>query len=200
MKGIIVGGLTTNEFAMACQTDSHLSEEILSELIQNGIGRMENGTIHFEKSDRLKTALLAINRGAAIDEASQHLKWDDFESLAAEILEKRDFETSHNIILTKPRMQIDVVGIKFNVAVLIDCKHWKKMNHSSIENAVKKQIQRVKHFMSKEKVEYAIPAIVTLYQNRIKFIDKVPIIPIYQLDSFCDELYGNMDNLHSSIV
>ena len=94
-------------------------------------------------------------------------------------------------------MQIDVVGIKSETALLIDCKHWQKMNQSSLQSAVKKQIERTRQFLSKEKVQAAIPAIVTLYEYNIKFINGVPIIPIYQLDAFCDEFYGNLDEFYS---
>jgi len=40
-----------------------------------------------------------------------------------------------------------------------------------------------------------VPAIVTLYQEEISFIDNVPIIPILQFSSFLDEFYGNLDDL-----
>jgi hypothetical protein len=197
MPGIIPGGISVKDFGMATQTSEEMSAEILKIYMQNGIGEYENNLVYFGKNDRLKASLLAISMGMPVDEVSRMLGWQDFESLAAEILEKRDFETSCNFILTKPRMQIDVVGIKSEIAILIDCKHWSKMSQSSLELAVKKQIQRTRHFVSKEKVQAAIPAIVTLYQHEVKFIDRVPIIPIYQLDSFCDEFYGNLEEIHS---
>ena len=40
-----------------------------------------------------------------------------------------------------------------------------------------------------------VPAIVTLFQEELNFIDKVPIIPIIQFSSFVDEFYGNLDDL-----
>jgi len=94
-------------------------------------------------------------------------------------------------------MQIDVVGIKSGTAILIDCKHWKKMSQSSLENVVKKQIERTRQFLVKEKVQAAVPAIVTLYQQDVKFIDSTPIVPIYQLDTFCEEFYWNLDEFYS---
>ena len=93
-------------------------------------------------------------------------------------------------------MEIDVVGIKSDVAILIDCKHWKRSSQAALEKAVKKQIERTKQYLVKEKIRAALPAIVTLYQEQIKFIDKVPIIPIFQLGSFCEEFYGNLDEMN----
>ncbi|MDH2907725.1 MAG: restriction endonuclease [Candidatus Nitrosotalea sp.] len=193
IPGIIPGGLSVKDFSMATQTSEDLAKEILDNLMQNGIGRFEDGQIQFEDSDKLKTSVIAISMGAPIDEISRMLEWQDFESLAAEVLEKRDFDTTKNIIMKNPRIQIDVVGIKSEIAILIDCKHWNNMTQSALSEAVKKQIIRTKQFISKHKVRGAIPAIVTLYQHSVQFIDKVPIIPIHQLDSFCDEFYGNLE-------
>jgi Holliday junction resolvase len=197
IKGIIPGGISVKDFAMATGTSEDLAVEILDNFMQNGIGTHEDNIIHFEENDRLKTGILAINMGAPIDEVSSLLEWQDFESLTAEILENRDFETMRNVMLTNPRMQIDVIGIKSGIAILIDCKHWNKMSQSALEKAVKKQIERTKHFLSKEKIQAAVPAIVTLYQHETRFIERVPVIPIYQLDAFCDEFYGNLEELHS---
>lgn len=197
IQGIIPGGLSVKDFSMAIQTSEDLAREILDNFMQNGIGRYEEEQVYFEESDKLKTSILAISMGAAIDEVSRLLKWQDFESLAAEILEKRNFDTTKNVILTKPRMQIDVVGIKSDVAILVDCKHWKNMTQSALQSAVTKQIERTKQYLAKEDVRAAIPAIVTLYQHDLQFIDRVPIIPIHQLDSFCDEFYGNLEKLQS---
>lgn len=193
IQGIIPGGISVTDFSMATQTNEDTAVKILDNLMQNGIGTYENSLIQFEEQDRLKTSILAITMGAPIDEVSRFLKWQDFESLTAEILENRDFETARNVIFTKPRMQIDVIGIKSGVAVLIDCKHWNRMSQSALEQAVKKQIERTKLFVSKEKVQVAIPAIVTLYQHETRFVERVPIIPIHQLDAFCEEFYGNID-------
>lgn len=197
IQGIIPGGISVKDFAMATQTSEDVASKILDNFMQNGIGTYETSLIHFEESDRLKTSILAISMGAPIEEVSRLLEWQDFESLTAEILEKQDFETTCNVILTKPRMQIDVVGIKSGIAILIDCKHWRMMNQSALEVAVKKQIDRTRHFVSKEKIQAAIPVIVTLHQHETKFIERVPIVPIHQLDAFCEEFYGNIGELHA---
>jgi len=189
--------MSVKDFAVVTKTDENTARMILDNFLQNGIGRYEDHQIFFDENDRLKTCLLAIRMGAPIDEVSRSLDWKDFESLAAEILEASEFETTRNLILTKPRMQIDVVGVKSDVAILIDCKHWKRASHSSLEKAVKKQIERTKRFLKTENVKIAIPAIVTLYQEELMFIDKVPVIPIFQLSSFCEEFYGNLDDLNT---
>ena len=196
INGIIPGGLSIKDFSVVTKIDEETTKMLLDNFLQNGIGTYEDQQIFFDENDRLKTCLLAIQMGAPIDEISRLLDWKGFESLAAEILDASDFETTRNLVLTKPRMQIDVVGVKSGVAILIDCKHWKRSSQSALENAVKKQIERTKRFLKTENVKAAIPAIVTLHQE-VRFIDKVPIIPIFQLSSFCEEFYGNLDDLNT---
>jgi len=147
--------------------------------------------------NKLKTALSAIKSGAPIEEASRDVDWKDFEGLVAEILESKNFEVIRNFRMKKPTMEIDVVGIHLGVAVLIDCKHWKRMTNSALEKIVLKQIDRVKHYVANIDEVVAAPVIVTLYQEETKFVSKVPIVPIIQFSSFIDEFYGNLEEIRT---
>jgi len=147
--------------------------------------------------NKLKTALSAIKSGAPIEEASRDVDWKDFEGLVAEILESKNFEVIRNFRMRKPTMEIDVVGIHLGVAVLIDCKHWKRMTNSALEKIVLKQIDRVKHYVANTDEVVAAPVIVTLYQEETKFVSKVPIVPIIQFSSFIDEFYGNLEEIRT---
>ena len=147
--------------------------------------------------NKLKTALSAIKSGVPIEEASRDVDWKDFEGLVAEILESKNFEVIRNFRMRKPTMEIDVVGIHLGVAVLIDCKHWKRMTNSALEKIVLKQIDRVKHYVANTDEVVAAPVIVTLYQEETKFVSKVPIVPIIQFSSFIDEFYGNLEEIRT---
>ena len=147
--------------------------------------------------NKLKTALSAIKSGAPIEEASRDVDWKDFEGLVAEILESKNFEVIRNFRMRKPTMEIDVVGMHLGVAVLIDCKHWKRMTNSALEKIVLKQIDRVKNYVANTDEVVAAPVIVTLYQEETKFVSKVPIVPIIQFSSFIDEFYGNLEEIRT---
>jgi len=147
--------------------------------------------------NKLKIALSAIKSGSPIEEASRDVDWKDFEGLVAEILESKNFEVIRNFRMRKPTMEIDVVGIHLGVAVLIDCKHWKRMTNSALEKIVLKQIDRVKHYVANTNEVVAAPVIVTLYQEETKFVSKVPIVPIIQFSSFIDEFYGNLEEIRT---
>jgi len=92
-------------------------------------------------------------------------------------------------------MEIDVVGTKLGIVILIDCKHWKKQSTMGLQRAVLKQIERTKHYITQADGAIAVPAIVTLYQDKVDFISRVPIVPIFQFSSFVDEFYGNLDEI-----
>ena len=147
--------------------------------------------------NKLKTALLAVKIGVPIEEASRSVDWKDFEGLVAEILESKNFEVVRNFRMKKPTMEIDVVGIRLGTALLIDCKHWKRMSNSALEKIVLRQTDRVKHYVTTTNEVVAAPVIVTLYQEETRFINKVPIVPIMQFSSFIDEFYGNLEEIRT---
>ncbi|MDC0052304.1 hypothetical protein OAJ34_00690 [Candidatus Nitrosopelagicus sp.] len=197
INGILEGGVSVTDFSIVTELDEISAKELLYTLVQNGIGTWNNDLVDFDiPNDRLQTALFAIKLGADVESVSEYLTWQDFESITGLILEKKDFDVTKNLILTKPRMEIDVVGTKMDIALLIDCKHWKNMSKSALNEIVKKQVERVKRYVADENMS-ALPVIVTLHQEEIQFIENVPIVPIMKLSSFLDEFVGNLDSLAS---
>lgn len=195
LSGIIPGGISIQDFSAITKTNNEESKKILENFFKNGIGKKNDNAYYFEDGDKLRTAILLIEQGYPLDEIAIALDWRDFEGLTGEILESKNFGIIKNLILTKPRMEIDVIGIRLGIALLIDCKHWKKYSTSALSEAVRKQVERTKHYISKTSGAIAVPVIVTLYQDKIDFIDRVPIVPIFQFSSFVDEFYGNLEEL-----
>jgi len=195
LRGIIPGGISVEDFSAVTELNSIDSKTILDEFIKNDIGSKQDDSYYFEVSDKLKIAVALLEKGFPINEISIALDWRDFEGLTAEILSAKNFAVIKNLILTKPRMEIDVIGIRLGIAILIDCKHWKRYSTSSLTNAVKKQIERTKKYVEKTQGAIAVPVIVTLYQDKVNFIENVPIVPIFQFSSFIDEFYGNIDQM-----
>jgi hypothetical protein len=197
LKGIIEGGISVKDFSAVTKISDAESKIILDEFIKNDVGTKENNSYLFEEGDKLKIAISLLEKGYPIDEISVALEWRDFEGLTGEILAEKNFAVMKNMMLTKPRMEIDVVGIRLGIAILIDCKHWKRYSSSALSTAVKKQIERTKQYVAKTPGAIAVPVIVTLYQDKINFIDNVPIVPIFQFASFVDEFYGNIDQMNT---
>ena len=195
LHGIIVGGVSAADFNAVTGINIVDSETILRDLAQSGIGTRQNNMYHFQDGDKLQIATLLLENGSPIDEIAAVLNWRDFEGLTGKIMSSKNFAVIKNMMLTKPRMEIDVVGIRMGIAVLIDCKHWKRYSPSSLSSAVKKQIRRTVQYVAKTQGAMAVPVIVTLYQDKINFIENVPIVPILQFSSFIDEFYGNLDQV-----
>jgi len=195
LQAIIPGGISVEDFSAVTKMNSSESKTVLDEFIKNNIGTKQDNSYYFEDGDKLKIAVALLENGSPIDEISIELNWRDFEGLTAEILSEKNFAVLKNFMLTKPRMEIDVVGIRLGIAILIDCKHWKRYSTSALSTAVKKQIERTKQYVAKTPGSVAVPVIVTLYQDKIDFIDNVPIVPIFQFASFIDEFYGNVDQM-----
>ena len=197
LPGIITGGVSVQDFSAVTKINLEDSKEILDWFVANDIGVMQDSSYYFENGDRLKIAINLLEKGFPISEISTELDWKDFEGLTAQILSLKNFAVIKNMILTKPRMEIDVIGIRLGIAILIDCKHWKRYSTSSLTNVVKKQVQRTKRYVSITRGSVAVPVIVTLYQDKIDFIDNVPIVPIFRFSSFIDEFYGNIDQMQT---
>ncbi|MBS1268064.1 MAG: hypothetical protein MAG458_00782 [Nitrosopumilus sp.] len=195
LPGIIPGGVSVTDFCAVTKMNSIDSKSVLDEFVKNNIGLIRDGLYYFETGDKLKIAISLLESGSPIDEISLVLDWRDFEGLTAEILTSKNFAVIKNMILTKPRMEIDVVGIRLGIAILIDCKHWKRYAPSSLTTAVKKQIERTKKYVEKTQGSIAVPVIVTLFQDKVNFIENVPIVPIFQFSSFIDEFYGNIEQM-----
>ena len=142
---------------------------------------------------KLRTALSDIQEGAPIDEVANNIHWKDFEGLVAEILVSKHFEVLRNFRMKKPTMEIDVVGKRLDVIMLIDCKHWKRMSYSNLKIIVNKQIKRAEQYIQNKKNMTVVPIIVTLYKEETSFVNGTPIVPIFQFSSFIDEFYGNLE-------
>ena len=166
-----------------------VANQVLHYMRRRGVGYISKGKIAFFPCDRLKTAIMAMQMGCDIERASTSLTWKDFEALTVEILHRFGYTTQTNVRLTKPRCEIDVIGIRSTCAIVVDCKHWKRSNVSSVSSCAKKQLKRTQLLLEKQThtITSAIPILVTLHYERVSFINKVPIIPINMLNSFLSE-------------
>ena len=197
ISAIIPGHISDLDFSILSKIDRISSKELLDIFAHNGIGELDNNSVNFHPSDKIRGAIFALENGVPIEDISELLNWKDFENISkSESYWKMEFDDREKpVILTKPRMEIDVIGTKLNIVILIDCKHWKRMSNSALNEIVKKQVNRVKRYANEISDTMTVPVIVTLHQEQISFINKVPIVPIMQLSSFLDELYGNLDQI-----
>ena len=99
----------------------------------------------------------------------------------------------HNYVVYKnyriknPTRQIDVVGIRLQNALVVDCKHWKRNSYTEMVGAVNKQKERGSMFMEKNEsfgIEYSYPIIITFLPYEFRYVNQVPIVSINSFNSF----------------
>ena len=190
---------TAEEFRIRAGIRSKpIAENVLDFLNNNGIGTSSGSKILFSNADRLKIAILAIKMGCDIEQISKKLTWKDFEALTSKILRLSGYKTAIHVTFLKPRMEIDVVGLKSQFAITVDCKHWNHGSISVLSFCTKRQIERTKILLIKRSnISSALPIIVTLHSTKLRFINGTPIVPITEFISFLD---GVEDNLSQAYV
>jgi hypothetical protein len=188
---------TVDEFHSASGIASRsVAKGVLDFVLARDIGNASRGGIAFCGRDRLQVAALALQAGADIELVSQHLSWKDFESLASEVLRSLGYATKTNVRLTKPRMEIDVLGVDAGFALAVDCKHWKRSNLSSISKFCAKQAARTQELVKRDlSISIGVPAIMTLHAERLRFVGGIPVVPVLQFRSFAMDVKGLLDDM-----
>jgi hypothetical protein len=169
---------------------------VLDFLQSNGIGSISKKEITFASTDRLRVAALALQMGSDVEQLSKYLSWKDFEKLASQVLISLGYQTKTNFIFKKPRMEIDVIGVNSGFAIVVDCKHWRRSNLSSISNYSYKQVRRTERLIEQdERILQAIPAILTLHSESVRFVNGVPVVPIFQFRAFVLDVKGFLSEI-----
>jgi hypothetical protein len=191
--------VTLREFQQACGiTSNSVAESALSYLQDNKIGYVSKNAIKFSVSHKISAALLALRIGGDIEQVSTCLSWKDFEKLASELLTFFGYRTRTNVRLSKPRMEVDVVGTDLDGFTLaVDCKHWKRNNLTSISFFCEKQAARAKRLMEYDKsIFHVVPVVLTLHPDSVRFIHGVPLVPIIKFRSFLIDVKGFLPKMY----
>ncbi|MER3448106.1 MAG: hypothetical protein C4291_15350 [Candidatus Dadabacteria bacterium] len=199
-KGGEVMVVTYDQFQKASGIESALvAKDVIAFMMSEGIGSDRDGVLSFTWRDRLNMALLALREGAEVERVSQELTWQDFEKLASEALREHGYSTRTNVRFTRPRMEIDAVGVDGNFAVAIDCKHWKKASPSALSRFCEKQVARATELVKRDPaIETAVPVILTLYAGHTGFMSGgVPVVPVSSRGSFMTDVRGFLHEIRT---
>lgn len=190
--------LTLDKFQKLCEiTSKTTTMEVLDYLFNRGIGRLIDDSVVFSTKDKMHTILLAMNKGCDPEMLSKKIQWSDFELFTSQILKSLGYSFVRNVVFTNPRIQIDVVGFYYKIAILIDCKHWRNIHRFNVAKFIRNQIRRAEIFVDKRKdIESAIPIIVTLHEYGCDYSNSVPIVPISKFKEFLQNFPFYLDRLH----
>ncbi len=185
-------------------------QKLLKKLQNDGLVYVHGKIVEASDLQRVKLAILALQSGADLEQVSGFLQWKEFESIAAIAFERNGYEVEKNLRFKHAgkRFEIDIIGCKKPLAISIDCKHWHHgLHQSSLRRIVEEQAERTSALAQSlptpsVKIEglsggniRLVPAVLSLIAGRFKFYDKVPIIPILQLQDFISQLPVYVDSL-----
>ena len=134
-----------------------------------------------------------------LQRASGEAIWQNFERLVAFIFEVNDFQVVINKIKTfkRKRRQYDVIARKNERIFLVECKKWagNRRRLSALKKAIVQHKERTE-FYENLTGEATTPILVTLIEEDIKFYEDLPIVPIFKLNSFINEI--DRDSIRTS--
>jgi len=187
---------------------SSIAKDLAKKLQNDGLLYLRNKLVEVDSLKRLKLAVHAIELGADVERVSGFLDWKEFENIAAIAFERNGYSVKRNLRFKHAgrRWEIDVIACKKPMVACVDCKHWHHgMYPYAIRRIVEEQVERTSALVESllkltEKIECTswstvklVPAILSLTTARSKFYNKVPIVPVLQLQDFISQLpaYAN---------
>ena len=133
-------------------------------------------------------ALLKLSFQA--DEVSRLLSWQDFELLAGALFRASGYRVRNNVVLVKPRVQIDVVAEGESMVLSVDCKHYRReQGPASLERVALAQLKRSRALRRKAGGPKPIASVILgMSEPEGKFVNGVAVVPVRTLRSFLTSL------------
>jgi len=202
LAAIRVGEVGLEELKEETKLPDEIFKEACTLLSLNQVGVWGERIVTFDRGDKMRAAILLCSLGETLEDVSKMLSWSEFEDMASTLLESVGYEVRRRVRLKEPRCEIDVMAAKEDLALVIDCKHWKKtLGYSTMQRIIEAQINRAKALSTTnlsfiKRCNKFLPVILTLYSERPSVVDGVPIVPINLLSNFITEVRGYLDELN----
>jgi len=205
-----VGSAAEEAVAMDANVPVHVANNILKGLREIGLVECENGKIELSSNQRVKVAIHAINHGTDIEKVCKVLEWKEFENFAATAFETNNFAVKRRFRFKASgrRWEIDVLAYSEPIVVCVDCKRWRRgWGNSAVTKVAAAQAERTEALAKNlQSIQREIglddwtqatlfPVILSLFPGPVKFYNKVPVVPILQLQNFLDEFQGHISEL-----
>lgn len=160
-------------------TDVSLQRALAS--LSEGMGLQDDST------STVPRALLALKLGLHAECVSRLLNWRAFEAFCAQLLRRAGYSVQENVILSKPRTQIDIVARDTSIILSIDCKHWgHPLGGSSLAGMAASQLERSRRLrLSIGKARPPIVSVLlTLFDQPVRFAEGVAVVPVGAANDF----------------
>jgi hypothetical protein len=188
----------------------HLDEESILKR-----GRDDSSIVAPRGEERLKAAIKAVSLGASVEESARNLSWKEFEVFCTRVLEENNYSCIHGLHFKSTkgrRYECDVIALNNPMLLLADCKHYarkvgamrvvieKQLERSeALNESILSLMRRVSQLVSWREI-VIIPIIITLFPESTAFVDSVPVVPVFKLNQFIQELPSNLECVRCSKV
>jgi Holliday junction resolvase-like predicted endonuclease len=204
------GPVLTESVNRDARIPSTTARKLLGKLQNEGLVYLKSESVEVDSSMRLKLAVKAVSLGADVEHISNLLCWQEFEEIAAFALKNNGYAVANNVRFkhVARKWEIDVVGCKKPLVICIDCKHWQHaIAPSVLKRIVDLQVERTRALVDSlpnislklECTKWSnakfIPSVLSLMPSSFKFYDKVPVVPIFQLQDFINQLPAYTESL-----
>ena len=194
------------------EVPSSVASFLLKKLQSEGLIYFKDGLVEIPADSRLRLAVRALQLGADVEQVSDLLAWQEFESMASIALGAQWLRNSQKRSLQK---RLETLGnrrhrLQKALVICVDCKQWHHgMHMSSLKKMVEAQSTRVAAFAkslpnkaldlpcTKWRAAVFVPVILSLIHVNVKFYDEVPVVPVLALQDFIHQLPLNMDAVKS---
>ena len=189
---------------------SAVALKLLGKMQNEGLIYLKTDSIEVDSNSRLKLAVKAASLDADVEHISDLLCWQEFEEIAALALRNNGYIVENNVRFKHAgrRWEIDVVGCRKPLVICIDCKHWQRaMAPSVLKRIVDAQVERTRALADSlpnialkpectkwDKAKF-VPSVLSLIPSTFKFYDKVPVVPVLQLQDFISQLPAYTESL-----
>jgi len=205
-----IGSVAEEAVAMDSNVPVHVVNNVLRSLREIELIECENELIELSSNQRVKLAIHAINHGTDIERVCKVLEWKEFENFAATAFEKNNFAVKRRFRFkaAQRRWEIDILAYSEPIIVCVDCKRWRRgWGNSAITKVAAAQAQRTEALANNlQSIQRQIglddwtqatlfPVILSLFPGPVKFYNKVPVVPILQLQNFLNEFQGHITEL-----
>ncbi len=181
-------------------------DSFLNELINDGvITRVGEGYRVNMRPHALIKYFMSKGLSVDLEEISGFLPWDEFEALIRLIFEEWGFRVVSRlrVPVVGTRVEFDVIAYKEPRVLLIEAKRWRRVS-SSLSVIVKRHLEKVELvsrepevLMNRLGVDWGeallIPVVVTWHRAYTEILNGVPVVSIYQVNSFIMELDAIID-------
>jgi hypothetical protein len=132
-------------------------------------------------------ALAKIRAGCDAESASRGLTWSEFEEFCAEAVAAAGYAVRRNVLLRRPRRQLDLLEESPTMCLSIDCKHWRRsVGVGALERLALAQAERTRQYKTRlDATEKGIlPMLLTMVDNCRRVVRGVPVVPLVALRDF----------------